>query len=108
MNQTVIELPSGNFTTEEFLEANSKIELITIVAHEFRIGDVEDPDLWAGEPLWKWQQTEEGQWIMNHATETPIWNRSIDQSYMGYKYTVTAKLSPRDYTYWSVKWKKLD
>lgn len=79
----------------------------TIVAYEFTMGDVDDPDLYAGEPLYKWQNSEEGKWIMAHAIETPMWHRMADIVSYGYKYRVTAKLKGRDYTFWMMKWKKL-
>lgn len=31
------------------------------------MGDVEDPDIYAAEPIWQWQQTTQGQWVMQHA-----------------------------------------
>lgn len=68
-------------------------EVKEIVVHEFMMGDVEDPDLYAGEPLWKWQQSEMGQWIMEHAIETPSWYRIPDTMQYGYKYQIRAKLS---------------
>ena len=32
----------------------------TILVHEFIIGDVEDPEIYAADPLLKWQESEEG------------------------------------------------
>jgi hypothetical protein len=78
-----------------------------IVVHEFKMGDVEDPDLYAAEPLLTWQNSEEGQWIMARAIETPEWHRMIDPMSFGHRYAIVAKLKGRDYTYWQVKWKKL-
>ena len=78
-----------------------------VVVHEFTMGDVEDPDLYAGEPLWNWQESDEGKWIRAHAIETPMWHRIQDYLSFGYKYRITAKLKGRDYTYWQIKWKKL-
>lgn len=62
-----------------------------IVVHEFTMGDVEDPDLYAGQPLYEWQQSEFGQWCMEHAADTPTWHRYADPISYGYKYTITAK-----------------
>jgi hypothetical protein len=68
-------------------------EVREVVVHEFTMGDVEDPDLYAAEPLWNWQQSEEGQWVMTHAVETPSWYRIPDQLQYGYKYQIRAKLT---------------
>ncbi len=67
-------------------------EVKEIVVHEFTMGDVDDPDLYAAEPMWKWQQSEIGQWVMEHAVETPAWYRIPDVMQYGYKYQIRAKL----------------
>jgi len=64
-----------------------------MIINEFTMGDVEDPDLYAAEPLWKWQQSELGAWIMKNAVETPSWYRIPDQLQYGYKFQIRAKLS---------------
>jgi hypothetical protein len=38
-----------------------------LTVHEFTMGDVEDPDLYAAEPLYKWQESAEGKW------DAPSW-----------------------------------
>jgi hypothetical protein len=75
-----------------------------VVVHTFTVGDVDDPDLYAAEPLWQWQQSEEGQWVMTHAAETPMWHRSTDQYNYGYKYLISAKLSGARLTEWLLKY----
>jgi hypothetical protein len=80
--------------TYRYMIVNDRVEEVReVVVHEFTMGDVEDPDLYAAEPLWKWQQSEEGQWIMTHAVETPSWHRIPDQLQYGYRFQVRAKLS---------------
>ena len=64
-----------------------------VVVHTFTMGDVEDPDLYAAEPMWKWEKSEEGQWIMEHAVETPSWYRIPDMMQYGYRFQIRAKLS---------------
>ena len=32
--------------------------------HTFNMGDVEDPEIYVAGPLFDWQQTEKGKWIM--------------------------------------------
>ena len=36
---------------------------IRTLLHEFRLGDVEDPEIYAAQPIWEWQQTEAGAWF---------------------------------------------
>jgi len=62
-----------------------------MVVHEFRLGDVDDPDLFAGQPLLEWEQSDFGQWVMKHAADTPTWHRMADPTTYGYQYKITAK-----------------
>jgi hypothetical protein len=66
-------------------------EMREMVVHSFTMGDVEDPDLYAAEPLMAWQNSEFGQWVMKHACDVPMWHRQADPISYGYKYTITAK-----------------
>jgi hypothetical protein len=61
-----------------------------IVVHSFRQGDVEDPDLYAAEPLYNWQNTPQGEWVMKNAVEPPVWHRMADPANYGHKYIITA------------------
>ena len=74
------------------------------VVHEFTMGDVDDPDIYAAEPLWQFQQSEKGQWVIEHSLETPIYQRVIDQMYFGYKYKISARLTEQDITYFLLKY----
>ena len=76
----------------------------TVVVHRFQMGDVEDPDLYAAEPLWEWQSSEMGAWVMARAVDTPEWHRMADVASYVYKYAVVAKLKDVDYTFWVLKW----
>jgi hypothetical protein len=62
-----------------------------MVVHEFKLGDVDDPDLYAAQPLYEWQSTEFGQWVMKNAADTPTWQRYADPTSYGYQYRITAK-----------------
>jgi hypothetical protein len=74
-----------------------------ICVHEFTMGDVEDPDLYAGQPLCEWQNSELGQWVMEHAVETPYWIRQADHSSYGYRYRIMARLSEQNQTFFRLK-----
>lgn len=79
-------------------------EIREVRVHEFSLGDVEDPDLYAAQPLWEWQQTEKGQWVMNNAYETPVWHRMIDHNAFGWKYCITVKLMGPALTEWLLRY----
>jgi hypothetical protein len=75
-----------------------------VVVHNFPMGDVEDPDLYAASPLYEWQQSEAGAWVMEHAVEPPFWTRQPDMESYGYRYYVVARLKEADQTYFKLKW----
>lgn len=78
-------------------------EVKTIVVHEFSMGDVEDPDLHAAEPLINWEKSEIGQWVMKNACDTPAWYRMADPVQYGYKYQIRAKLMGPALTEWLLR-----
>ena len=69
------------------------------------MGDVEDPDLYAAQPLWEFEKSEKGQWVMENALESPIWRRQIDFLSFGYRYQVAARLTEQDITYFLLRWR---
>jgi len=75
-----------------------------VIVHTFAMGDVEDPDLYAAEPLLQWQKSEMGKFVMEKAVESPVWHRAADPMNYGYSYKITAKLKGPDYTFWQLKW----
>jgi hypothetical protein len=79
------------------------VKISDIVVHEFRLGDVEDPDLYAGGPLYEWQQTEAGKWIMENAVIKPFWNRMIDPLTYGWRYVIVARLKESDQIFFKLK-----
>lgn len=96
--------PTNIQTYENMVIGDRVYRIHKIIAHRFTMGDVEDPDLYAAEPLWKWQQSEMGKWVMEHAVDTPEWHRQPDLLQYGYQFAVTAKLKDIDYTWWMLKW----
>ena len=79
-------------------------EVHNVVVHKFNMGDVEDPILYAGQPLWEWQESEQGKWVMEHALETPMWHRHQEPMNWGHVFAITAKLKAKDYSYFLLKW----
>lgn len=51
------------------------------------MGDVDDVDIYVAEPIWRWQQTEQGQWVMAHAQDLKYYT-STDLNTMGYRVTI--------------------
>jgi len=78
-----------------------------IVVHTFTMGDVDDPDLYAAEPLWEWQNSETGKWCMENALEVPMWSRAPDLSSFGHKYVITATFADKKLTEFYLRFGKV-
>ena len=77
-----------------------------IVFHTFLVSDSEDPDLYAADPLWKWQNSDEGKFVMEHANDKPEWHRQVDYQHYGYRYSITAVLEEKKLTEYYLKFGK--
>ena len=75
-----------------------------MVVHRFRIGDVEDPVLYAAQPIWDWQQTEAGKFVMEHAVESPWWVRTVDHASYGFEFAIMARMKESDQTFYKLKY----
>ena len=127
MNDKILTLPNGDFTTASYLKNHyfqskhfgkpkgirindymiieDKVHQIhKVIVHRFKMGDVEDPDLYAAQPLYEWQQSEMGQWIMERSVETPMWHRQTNPHQYHTDYAVEAWLKGVDYSFWVLKW----
>lgn len=77
---------------------------VKLVVHRFSVGDVEDPDLYAGEPLLAWERSDLGRWVMEHAVNTPVWHRYIDYNNWGHSYKIVAELTEEHATFYNLKY----
>jgi hypothetical protein len=91
--------------TKEFTIVEDRVEQTkTVVVHSFTMGDVDDPDLYAAEPLINWEKSEVGQWVMANAVETPSWHRMADPYNYGYSYQIRAKFKGAVLTEWLLRY----
>ena len=88
----------------QFSDTGEETVSITHVVHTIKMGDVEDPDLMVAEPIYKWQQTEAGKWIMENSAPAPSWHRYIDNNSYGYQYQIRAYLTHKQLTFWKLKY----
>lgn len=72
--------------------------------HVFRVNNGVDPDLYAGEELYSWENSEEGKWVMEHSNPKPSWHKIISYDTYGYLYQIRAYLTPKQLTYWKLKY----
>ena len=75
-----------------------------MILHEFTMGDVEDPYLMAGEPIYQWQQTEKGQWVMEHVQGEMVFHCVPDMNTMGYRVVISGQLDERDEIIYRLKY----
>lgn len=76
-----------------------------ILVHSFNLAhQIDDPDVFAGQPLYEWEKSEVGQWVMKHSIEKPFWQRTDGFNYFGYEYRVYARFTPEDETYYRLKY----
>ena len=74
-----------------------------IVVHRFIVEWSDDPIIMAGEPLYKWEQSDAGKWVMEHAVEKPRWERFQDWRGFSQQFAVIARLTDQDQTYFRLR-----
>lgn len=63
----------------------------------FLIGDCDDPEIYAAQPIMDWQKSEQGQWVMKHSLD-PTFHIIADPVTYGYRVAITAHITPRRWT----------
>lgn len=70
------------------------------------MGDVDDIEIYASQPIWEWQQTDHGRWVMENAHDLVFYTTN-DPSTFGNKITIRGELSdPRKVTEYYLRWPK--
>jgi len=62
-----------------------------ITFHSFSMGDVDDVDIYVAQPIYEWQQTDQGKWVMQHAQDL-CYNVYPDLSTFGHRITICGKI----------------
>ena len=83
---------------------NHVVRFSDICVHEFSMGDVEDPDLYAAQPISEWQDSEAGKFVMEHAVESPWWVRTVDAATYGFEFAIMARMKESDQTFYKLKY----
>jgi hypothetical protein len=81
-------------------------EIHKVVVHRFRMGDVEDPDLYAAQPIHEWEQSDAGKFVMENAVDTPEWHRQLDPMSYGHQYAIVAELEKKKLSEFYLRFKK--
>lgn len=67
------------------------------IVHRFTMGDVDDVEIYVASPIYEWQQTEHGRWVMRHGRD-PQYHINIDPISYGYQVIITAHITPKRWT----------
>jgi hypothetical protein len=59
--------------------------------HSFTMSDVEDPDIYVADPIYQWQLTEKGRWVMQHAQDPTYHIKSSPETF-GYRVDITGTI----------------
>ena len=86
------------------VDDDSVKEIHKVVVHRIRMGDVEDPDLYVAQPMWEWQNSEQGKFIMENSVETPSWHRYNSMFEFGWTYAIVAELDSKKLTEFYLRW----
>ena len=76
-----------------------------MILHEFTMGDVEDPYLYAAFPISEWQDTEKGKWVMANVIEQPVFHVQPNPETLVYRVVITGRLNPQAETFFRLKYK---
>jgi hypothetical protein len=74
------------------------------MVHSIKMGDVEDPDLMVAQPIYEWQQSEAGKYVMQNSVPEPMWRRGVDMRSYGHQYMIFAYFTPEQITYYKLKY----
>ena len=83
-----------------YLRSNGRM----IVFKELFMADVEDPELYAAQPILEWQESEQGQWVIEHALEQPYFRIMPSMETMGYRIQIYGRLSESDEIIYRLKY----
>ena len=60
---------------------------MNVTFHTFVMGDVDDVDVYVAEPIYHWQQTDQGQWAMAHARNLQ-YHTFVEPATFGYRVAI--------------------
>ena len=75
-----------------------------LIVHSFCVAALGDPVIHAASHVLDWEHSEAGAWVMSRAVETPWWSRQLDVSSYSYRFSIIARLSEPDQTFFKLKY----
>lgn len=78
-------------------------KLYSCIVHTFKLSDIDDVEIYAAEPIYNWQQTDVGKWVMENSIDT-YWATHKDVHTFSYEFKIVANFTEKDYTYYKLKY----
>jgi hypothetical protein len=73
------------------------------VFHSFKMGDVDDPEIYAAMPIMEWKATSQGRWVMDHCADPQYRFRQDPQSW-GHRVELFGELDDKHAVVFLLKW----
>lgn len=67
------------------------------------MGDVDDLEIYVAQPIWEWQQTPQGKWVMENATDLAYYTHP-DPSTFGHRIAIRGELEEKKATEYFLRW----
>jgi hypothetical protein len=77
---------------------------IRVTVHKITMGDVEDPEIYAAEPIINFEKSEKGSWLKDHSQKQMEYIIRPCQETYGWMVIIFAWLEEQDETYYRLKW----
>ena len=92
------------YTTEDGCEFVKEIH--KVVVHRFSLGDVDDPEIYAAQPIYEWQESDSGRFVLENSVTKPVYQQQIDYMSYGYTYIIIAELEKKKLSEFYMRWGK--
>jgi hypothetical protein len=78
-----------------------------ITFHAFSMGDVDDVEIYAAQPIYEWQQSDHGRWVMEHASDLRFYQHA-DPHTFGHRITIQGELEDAKATEYFLRWNNIE
>ena len=81
-------------------------EIHKVIVHKFSVSDTDDPEIYAAEPILRWQNSEEGQFVLKNAISIPEYHQHLNHTSFNYEFSITAELEKKKLSEFYLRWGK--
>jgi hypothetical protein len=78
------------------------------LVHTIEMGDVEDPEIYAAEPIINFEKSDKGRWLMSNSYKQLEFTIRPNSRTYGWRICIWSYLNEQDLTYYSLKWGETD